>query len=599
MSFVADPRRPVRTDVTLHSGELAMVQVPETPLIVPAPQRMRTGGPSAGPPRDIPTTQTIDPATAKHPQGYRLAVEADTVTLVGHDEAGLFYGRQTLELIRRQCPDRLPRLTIDDWPDLAVRGYMLDVSRDRVPTMATLRDLIDRLALLKFNQLQLYTEHTLAYAGHEAVWRDASPITFDELAGIEAYCAERFVELVPCQNLFGHMHRWLTKPGYADLAETPDGWDTPWGYRENKPHSLNPGDPRSFALSADLIDQLAPRLRSGLFNIGCDETNDLGQGRSRALVAKVGRAEVYLAYLTKLCGRVTAHRKTPMFWGDIVLDHPELVPRLPEDAVLLNWNYEGSKSFGPESEKFRGAGVRFYVCPGTSSWCSLGGRGRNAVDNLRDAAAAGVTHGAEGVLITDWGDHGHWQPFATSWVGLIYGAGVAWALEANRSEEPISAAIGLIAGNETDGELGDVLWDLSNVYLGAGPKFSNQTFWFHHLRKPSSSFADEPWNVLTPDDVDGVLERLDAVSGRIESYRPGHPEAARLADEAAWCAAVSRWACRRVGRLVERRDVLDTPDDLAEFAALVERFRTAWTKRYRPGGLADSVEKLTAVLRTA
>ncbi|MEM6458514.1 MAG: family 20 glycosylhydrolase [Planctomycetota bacterium] len=567
------------------------------PLVFPRPQRMELRG---GRHTTTRTPQTrIDPGAVPRLQGYRLSIDAENVTVTGHDAAGVFYGQQTLDLIRRQHPDWLPQLTIDDWPDLLVRGYMLDVSRDRVPTMATFRELIDRLALLKFNQLQLYTEHTLAYAGHKEVWRDASPITFDELAELETYCAARFIELVPCQNLFGHMHRWLLKPGYADLAETPDGWDTPWGYRENRPHSLNPTDPRSFALSADLIDQLAPRLRSGLFNIGCDETNDLGQGRSRAMVERVGRAEVYLGYLTKLCGRVAAHGKTPMFWGDIVLDHPELVPRLPDDAVLLNWNYEATKSFDEDSARFRGAGVRFYVCPGTSSWCSLGGRGRNAVDNLRDAAEAGIAHGAEGMLITDWGDHGHWQPFAASWIGLVYGAGVAWALEPNRSEEPLVDAVSLIAGDENGDELGSILWDLSNAYLGAGPKFSNQTFWFYHLRKPSASFADEPWAELTPGDVAGVIERLDAVTKRLENYEPGNAEATRLADEAAWCAAVSRWACRRVGRVITKHDPLDTPEDVAGFTALVDRFQASWRQRYRPGGLSDSVEKLTAVLRNA
>jgi hypothetical protein len=34
---------------------------------------------------------------------------------------------------------------------------MLDVSRDRVPTMATLFHLVDLLAEWKINQLQLYT----------------------------------------------------------------------------------------------------------------------------------------------------------------------------------------------------------------------------------------------------------------------------------------------------------------------------------------------------------------------------------------------------------------------------------------------------------
>ena len=54
------------------------------------------------------------------------------------------------------------------------RGYMLDISRDRVPTMETLEWLVDVLSQLRFNELQLYVEHTFQYRGHERIWRDAS-----------------------------------------------------------------------------------------------------------------------------------------------------------------------------------------------------------------------------------------------------------------------------------------------------------------------------------------------------------------------------------------------------------------------------------------
>ena len=62
-----------------------------------------------------------------------------------------------------------------------VRGYMLDVSRDKVPTMSTLRQIVDLLKVCNYNQLQLYMEHSFRYSGHEAVWRDASPLTPAEI----------------------------------------------------------------------------------------------------------------------------------------------------------------------------------------------------------------------------------------------------------------------------------------------------------------------------------------------------------------------------------------------------------------------------------
>src|SRR5213592_1265250 len=91
-------------------------------------------------------------------QGYRLAVDADGIRLGHADEAGRRYGEAALSQLRR-ADGTLPVAHIRDWPDIAVRGYMLDISRDRVPTRETLQRLVEVLALARYNHLQLYVEH--------------------------------------------------------------------------------------------------------------------------------------------------------------------------------------------------------------------------------------------------------------------------------------------------------------------------------------------------------------------------------------------------------------------------------------------------------
>src|SRR5438477_6364863 len=165
-------------------------------VLLPLPRKLvRTGwGGARGDAVEKRTDATI-PA-----QGYRLSVEADGITIISSDRAGAFYAEQTLAQLNRQFGGSLPGVQIEDWPDFPVRGFMLDISRDKVPTMATLFALVDQLAELKINQLQLYTEHTFAYRGHEVVWKDASPMTAGEIRQLDAYCKARFIELVPNQN---------------------------------------------------------------------------------------------------------------------------------------------------------------------------------------------------------------------------------------------------------------------------------------------------------------------------------------------------------------------------------------------------------------
>ena len=77
------------------------------------------------------------------------------------------------------------------------------------------------------------------------------------------------------------------------------------------------------------------------------------------------------------------------FWGDIVLQHPDLIPEIPKDVIALAWGYEANHPFELECARFAEAGIPFYVCPGTSSWCSLGGRTANALGNRHEPRIAG------------------------------------------------------------------------------------------------------------------------------------------------------------------------------------------------------------------
>src|SRR6185295_13741747 len=186
-------------------------------------------------------------------EGYHLTVGDERVGIVARDGAGLAHGFATLTQLVRQFGKRLPQLHIEDHPEFAHRGVMLDISRDKVPTMATLFGLVDMLAEWKVNQFQLYMEHTFAYDQHRAVWKDASPLTGEEVLALDAYCRERYIDLVPNQNSFGHMERWLTKPAYRDLAEVPGGVALPHRklllVRPDKfSTALNPLDPKSIAL---------------------------------------------------------------------------------------------------------------------------------------------------------------------------------------------------------------------------------------------------------------------------------------------------------------------------------------------------------------
>ena len=174
-----------------------------------------------GPAEEIGVVLRLAAGTADHEEGYRLTISPEQILIEAPEPAGVFYGVCTLVQLVAQYGRTLPAVQIADWPDFAARGVMLDISRDKVPQMDTLYSLVDMLAGWKINQVQLYTEHTFAYRRHRDVWAEASPMTGDEILALDAFCRERHIELVPNQNTFGHMARWLNLPRYAVAGRDP------------------------------------------------------------------------------------------------------------------------------------------------------------------------------------------------------------------------------------------------------------------------------------------------------------------------------------------------------------------------------------------
>jgi hypothetical protein len=383
-----------------------------------------------------------------HPEGYAITIDRKGVRVEFREATGLGVAMATMRQLLRQYGRRLPCLKIRDWPDFARRGVMLDISRGRVPKLETLLELVEHLADFKINEFQLYTEHTFAYRRYPSVWQSWGALTGGEIHQLDARCQQLGIDLVPNQNSFGHLRYFLEHPRLKKLAEVSGPYPDYSGEFVRRPSTLAPNHSGTLPFLRGLYDELLPNFSSRFFNVGCDETWDLGRGRSKKLCAAKGQGRVYLDFLKQIHREVSMRGKRTMFWGDIILKYPRLIKELhsfgvppsgglrgkpykpPEagtpNVIALNWGYEADHPFDREMALFARAKIPFYVCPGTSTWQTLIGRHDNALANLRAAAQAGRRHGAMGYLITDWGDGGHPQPLAVSYLPYLAGASLSW-----------------------------------------------------------------------------------------------------------------------------------------------------------------------------
>jgi hexosaminidase len=604
-------------EYTLETGKrIALMGAPVADLLFSAQRLQNTlaslaavewtlAATASGPASQTGALLAVDAQQVLNPQGYELTIAPQQITLVAHDPAGIFYGVCTLAQIIEQSvaagSDSLPCLHIGDYPDFPARGVMLDISRDKVPTMETLFALTDMLAGWKINQLQLYTEHTFTYRNHPTVWAEASPLSEQDILELDAYCKRRFIELVPNQNSFGHMHRWLKHPEYNHLAEVPSYEEKRWW--GTGPFSLCPLDPGSLSLIKSLYDELLPNFSSRQFNVGADETFDLGLGRSKEECARRGTGRVYLDFLLKLYADVKRRGYTMQFWGDIIVEHPELIPELPKDMLALEWGYEANHPFAERSAQFAQAGVPFYVCPGTSTWNTIAGRTGNAMGNLLNAAENGLKHGAIGYLNTDWGDNGHWHFLPVSYLGFAYGAALSWGLETNRHID-IVAALNRFAFRDPSGAMGRVAFELGNVYQSLGPYFRNASGLVRVLLLPHAQGDQALAEIrklegISPESFERAMQAIGSAMAPIEDQQMQRADAALIMDEYECAANLLHHACG-LGLLAFEDDP-KVARPLArklrgDLKRLMGEYEHVWLARNRPGGLTDSVARLEKIM---
>ena len=522
-------------------------------------------------------------------QSYTMIICESNILLQSTTLQGLFYSIMTLKQLLRQYGTQLPNMEIIDQPDLCIRGIMLDISRDKIPNMTTLFELIERFAELKINHLQMYTEHTFAYSQHPKVWQNASPLTGEEVMTLTQYCKQHFIDLVPNQNCFGHLHKWLSLPEYNHLAECPNGFKWPWGDHSLEPFSLNPTLGESLTLIQELLSELVPHFQSQYCNVGCDETFDLGQCHSKAQCLTQGKGVVYLDYLLKVHQIVQSMGKTMMCWGDILLEYPELVSQLPTDVHVLEWGYEANHPFDEHGKLFAESGLTYLVCPGTSAWNSLSGRTKNCLQNIQNAVASARKYGAKGMLLTDWGDRGHWQHLPISYLGYVAAAGISWNYENHHTSDFIPE-LNLHVFQDTAGVLGKAFSDLGHLDDLFQHSLVNNTLLFQILYRDTKHSV---FSKFTQEEIQKVQSQIAHLKEKIDHSKAECSNAHLIVEEFQHtCLMLEHASLRAVTQLEQKWSDSQRKKELSQhLQGLIEQFKELWFRRNRSGGLTDSLQR--------
>ncbi|MDD3108783.1 MAG: glycoside hydrolase family 20 zincin-like fold domain-containing protein [Alistipes sp.] len=348
-------------------------------------------------------------------EGYLLLCDEQGVIISAQTAAGVFYGVQTLRQLTYLTDNGycIRGAAIRDTPAMRYRWQQDDWARGPIPTLDYAKKQIRILSEYKINGYSIYAENLYESKLHPAINPYGGTLTAAEMEELVAYGRKYHVEIIPQQQAFGHLHYVLRQERYADLGEKPGS------------QILSPVEEGSYQFIGDFLSEITPMFPSEFIHIGCDETFELGRGKSKERIEKESRVSVYLSHLQRVAELPALRDKKLLFWGDIAIDAPDKLDQLPKNVMAVAWDYLPRENYDLFIKPYTDKGIPTFVAPSAF----YGGRvfpdNLSHLANIRNFVRDGQRLGAIGMLNTSWDDLGE-DLFDMGWYGVVYAAACAW-----------------------------------------------------------------------------------------------------------------------------------------------------------------------------
>ncbi|HEV8514560.1 MAG TPA: beta-N-acetylhexosaminidase [Cyclobacteriaceae bacterium] len=352
--------------------------------------------------------------TEKNPgkEGYILQVSNNLVVIGGCDDAGAFFGLQSLrQLIDAGEGKKIQGIKVRDWPSFPFRAIKVYVPGPENIAFFK-RFLRDFMALYKYNKVMIefnsmrLDKHPEVNAGWVEFAKYMQYTRLNETQGIHGetknsthydagdgfiiekkdvkdlvdFAQENFIEVIPEIPSLTHAYSLLTR--HPELAEYPgDKW----------PDTYCPSNPASYKLMFDVYDEYIDVTHPKMIHIGHDEWWGAPLDVCPRCKGK-DYSGLYAGDVKKIHDHLAAKGIKTAMWGDFLLEsvrgvgpverisstgrkyktpgglRPEVVQKtIPKDVLIFNWFYSDEKK-ELELQKFGFKQVYGNFEPNISHW---------------------------------------------------------------------------------------------------------------------------------------------------------------------------------------------------------------------------------------
>lgn len=282
---------------------------------------------------------TIGGEESQGNEGYQIVTTLEGVKMVGYKPEGLSRGIQTLRQMLPVSVEKdtlvtdevwnIPLSTINDKPEYAYRGMMIDVARHFF-SVDEIKRQIDNAVQYKINKVHMHLSDDQGWRLEIKKWPDLIAIggstavdgdlggyyTQEDFKEIVKYAEERYVEIIPEFDMPGHTNAALASYGFLN----------PSGEKRSLYTGIDVGfstlmcrDEKTYEFIEDIIKEVCEISPSQYIHIGGDETDSTSK-------------EDYNYFMQRVSKIVEKYGKTPIGWDPI-----DTVPEIGDNVVVQNW----------------------------------------------------------------------------------------------------------------------------------------------------------------------------------------------------------------------------------------------------------------------
>ena len=525
-------------------------------------------------------------------EGYILLIDENGISLEALTSKGLFYGAMSLiQLLEKAEEKTLPYFKVIDYPDMKVRAVSDDISRGQVSTLDNFKKIIVHMSRYKMNVYMPYIEDMLLFNAYPTIGVNRGALTKEEASELVDFAGKHFVEVIPIFQTLGHYENILSQDEFLKYAEFPGA------------ASLNVTNDSIYVFLETMMKEVFELFPTKFFHMGADESYDVGLGYSKKLVDETNIATVHANHYKKIYNIAQKYGKTVLMYGDIILQHPEILSQIPKDIIVVDWHYRADKNY-TSTKTFKESGFEYYVSPSSWNFLTTFPTNINSLPNIKHIIKDGLKNGSAGMVNSNWGDYGAETFKELILFNYAWSAQCAWNIEASN--------IDLFSQNYFYDFFGINDERLASIYRSMSNPL-NQMMWHEVWRHPMLPFRDAVWwennisKVVKGDWMDWSLPQVKRNVGVLKTQVKKNRDHFDLIE---YLLALNDWYKLKIETQFEmfeakKDNKLNEPDELfilidrniRDLELLKSRFRELWLRNYKEENLnmiEDKFNRLSA-----